>query len=318
MAHRLPFLGPVAACCTLLSAPAMAQLPQPVRDMVEAAIATGDPAKVYTVIEIARSTNPGDVAELDAMQADFATGQRELARAVEHAKVERIRSAGLLENWSGNTEIGASLASGNTDSTGVTLGIELKRQGIDWSHKLRGTMDYQSSNGVTTREQYFLSYEPRFQINDGLFAYGLAQYERDSFQGFSGRYAASGGFGYKVLDREGVTLSAKLGPAFRHTEYVDGSGESRLAVLAGMNFDWRITDRLKLTQDTDMVAETGSEAAVIVDSSNTSVSLATGLEAKISKRLSTRLAFNVDYNSNPPDASVSTDTLSRFTLRYGF
>ncbi|KPL67724.1 membrane protein [Erythrobacter sp. SG61-1L] len=308
----------LAALCIVSPAPALADIPQPVRAMVDAAIATGDAAKVATVIEIAKATNPDDAAELDAIKAGFAHKQHELAQAKAREKEARIRSAGLFENWSGSGEVGASFASGNSDNTGVTLGIELKRKGIEWSHKLRGTLDYQRSNGATTRERYFLSYEPRYQINDGLFAYGLTQYEQDRFQGFAGRYAASGGLGYTVLDGDGVTLATKLGPAFRHTEYLDGSGESRLAVLAGMNFDWRITDRLKLTQDTNMVAETGSEATVIVDSANTTINLVTGLEAKISRRLSTRLSFNLDYNSNPPTDSVSTDTLSRFTLLYGF
>ncbi len=286
--------------------------------MVQAAIATGDPAKVDAVIEVAKATNPGDEAELETMRTAFADAQKERARIAAKEKEEHIRSASLFENWSGSGEVGASYASGNNDNAGVTLGLDLKREGIDWSHRLRATMDYQRSNGATTRERYFVSYEPRFQIDDGLFAYGLAQYESDTFQGVSGRLAVSGGLGYKIVDSARVSFSAKLGPAYRRTDYLTGAGESRLAVLAGMDFDWAITDRLKLTQDTNMVAETGGEAVVIVDSSNTSVTLVTGLEARVSNRFSTRLSFTLDYDSNPPVNAVTTDTLSRVTLIYGF
>jgi putative salt-induced outer membrane protein len=48
------------------------------------------------------------------------------------------------------------------------------------------------------------------------------------------------------------------------------------------------------------------------------VNLATGLEAKVSDRLSTRLSYAVDYNSNPPAGRGDTDTISRFSLVYGF
>ena len=48
------------------------------------------------------------------------------------------------------------------------------------------------------------------------------------------------------------------------------------------------------------------------------VLLTTGLEAKVSDGLSTRLSYTVDYDSNPPTGAVSTDTQSRFTLVYGF
>jgi putative salt-induced outer membrane protein len=67
-----------------------------------------------------------------------------------------------------------------------------------------------------------------------------------------------------------------------------------------------------------LVADSGGAATVIVDSTATSVFATTGLEAKISDGLTTRLSYTVDYNSNPPAGAVSTDTLTRFTLVYGF
>ncbi|OJW76670.1 MAG: hypothetical protein BGO57_10440 [Sphingomonadales bacterium 63-6] len=318
MAHPVRLLRIAAASCAVVSAPALAELPPPVRAMVDAAVATGDAAKVKTVIEIAKATNPADIAELDEIHGAFSRTQQEKARLAAKQKEERIRSAGLLRNWSGRGEVGASYSSGNSQNTGVTLGLDLKREGIDWSHRLRGNMDYQRSDGRTTRERYFVSYEPRFQINNGLFSYGLVQYESDRFQGVAGRLAASGGLGYKIVDKDSVSLSAKLGPAYRHTDYVTGATESSLAVLAGMDFDWAITDRLKLTQDTNMVAETGGAATVIIDSSNTTVTLVTGLEARMSRRFSTRLSFTLDYDSNPPENKNTTDTLSRVSLVYGF
>ncbi|WEK47120.1 MAG: DUF481 domain-containing protein [Candidatus Andeanibacterium colombiense] len=307
-----------AAVLAAGSSPALAELPQPVRAMVDAAIATGDAKKVATVIEIAKSTNPDDGDELDALKADFDGGLRRLAEEAAKKREAQVRSAGLFRNWSGKGEVGAFQSSGNSNNTGIAIGLELNRKGIDWSHKLRASLDYQRSNGVTSREQVFASYEPRFQIDDGLFAYGLAQYDRDRFQGFLDRYAISGGLGYKLIDRKRISLSAQLGPAYRSTVNVDGSSDSRLAGLAALDFDWQITDRLKLTQDTNMVAETGSRAAVLVDANNTTVTLTTGLEAKVSKHLSTRFSFKLDYDSDPLARSVSTDTLSRFTLLYGF
>lgn len=311
-------LLPAAALLAAFSTPAFAELPEPVRAMIDAAIATGDAKKVATVIELAKLTNPAATDELAALQAEFDAGQAQLAAENAKQKEVEIRSAGLLENWSGSGEIGAFNSSGNTSNTGLAVGLELNRQGIDWSHRLRATLDYQRSSGTTTREQVFASYEPRYQISSRLFGYGLAQLEGDRFQGFSTRYAVSGGLGYKLIDGGSVNLSAQLGPAFRHTSYVDGTEESRFAGLAAFDFDWQITDRLKLTQDTNMVAETGSRAAVIFDSSNTTVALTTGLEAKVSNRFSTRLSFKLDYDSDPAADAVSTDTLSRVTLLYGF
>ena len=311
----LRFAVPLALAA---SAPAHAELPEPVRAMIAAAIERGDEGKVAAVVEVARQTNPDDAAEIDALHRAFLDRRAELAAAEAEAKEAAIRTAGVLERWGGKGEIGAYRSSGNSDNTGVTVALSLDRAGIDWSHKLRARTDYQRSNGRTSREQYFAAYEPRYQMDDRLFAYGLAQYENNRFQGYSGRYAVSGGFGYHVIDAADLDLSLKAGPAWRTTDYVDGPTDSRLAALLGLDFDWRISDRLKLTQDSDMVAETGGEATLIVDSRNTSLNLVTGLEAKVSDRLTTRLSYAVEYDSSPPAGAVTTDTLSRFTLVYGF
>jgi putative salt-induced outer membrane protein len=298
--------------------PAPAELPPAVRAMIDAALATGDKNKVATVIELARQTNPYDAPEIDAIEAASRTALAEREKAAALAKEREIRHAGLLERWSGKGELGASQASGNTDNVGLSVALALERRGIDWSHKLRARADYQRSNGETTREQLFASYEPRYQINDGLFAYALAQYDRDRFQGFSARYAVSGGLGYHLVDRDDVDLAVKVGPAYRVVRFIDDDGEHSFAALAGLDFDWRITDRLSLTQDTNAVTDGRAQATAIIARGNTNINLVTGLEAKVSDHFGARLSYTVDYDSNPPTGTVSTDTLSRVTIVYDF
>jgi putative salt-induced outer membrane protein len=313
-AHALPFLLVLAG----LSSPALAELPAPVRAMVEAAIASGDKAKVDAVISVATQTNPADAAELDAMRAGFQADQQRIAAAKAAEKERQIRSAHAFDNWTGRVQIGASRSTGNTDNLALSLALDLDRKGIDWQHHLKATADVQRSNGLTTGERYFASYEPRYNLSKRAFVYGVAQFERNPFQGFDARYAVSSGVGYRVLDGKDLQLSVKGGPAWRRTEFTGGGGESSIAGLAGFDFDWAITDRLKLTQDANMLANAGGAATLIVDANNTTLNLVTGLEAKVSNRLSTRFSYTVDYDSNPPAGAVSTDTLSRVTLVYGF
>ena len=315
---RWTYLALTAGALALTPSAALAELPEPVRAMIEAAISNGDPEAVKTVADIALQTNPEDAAEIDAIVAAFNAEQARLAREEAEAAEQAIRTARLFDNWSGKGELGGFRATGNSSNSGVTATLALKRTGIDWSHKLRGRVDYQRNNGVTSREQYSFVYEPNYKLSDRVFVYGLAQYERDRFQGFSGRYAVSGGIGYQIIDESNLQLSAKAGPAYRVTEFVTGETESRIAGLFGVDFDWDITDRLTLTHDTNAVAETGGSATVIVDSSNTSLDLVTGLNAKISDKLTARLSYAIEYDTNPPIGSVGTDTLSRATLIYGF
>lgn len=312
---------PCLAVAVLLSgwaAPAHAELPDGVAAMIEAARATGDPQKVATALELARSAYPEEAEAIAVIEAEWAAAKAERDALAAAETEASIRSAGALALWSGDGELGGFLSSGNSDTAGVAASIALLRQGIDWTHRLRARVDYQRQNGVTSTESYVFAYEPRWQFDPDMFVYGLAQYERDRVQGLAGRYSVSGGLGYNLVQSADVSLSLKAGPAFRVTEFADGRSESRIGGLVGLDFDWRILDRLTLTQDTNALAETGGQAVVVFDSANTTLNLVTGLDFAVNDRLRTRLSYQVDYDSNPPAGAVSTDTLTRATIIYGF
>ena len=101
----LPPLLALLAMATPIAA--QAEIPGPVMAMIDAALATGDEAKVATVIELAKTTNPDDAAELDAILARFQTDLAAAEAAEAAAEEEAIRNAGLFNNWSGKGELGA-------------------------------------------------------------------------------------------------------------------------------------------------------------------------------------------------------------------
>ena len=313
-----PIAPAAVVCAALAPAAAHAALPDPVRAMIEAAIATGDKAKVAAVVEVAKTTNTGDAAEIDALDQAFRQRLAEKDAAEKARKEAEIRTAGLFDEWHGKGQVGAFQSTGNSHDIGVSLALNLDRKGIEWEHKLTATIDYQRSNGLTSRERYLFAYEPRYNFDTDVFGFGLAQYESDRIQGFSSRYSLSGGLGYNLIASPDVKFSAKAGPAFRRTELVDGTAEDHLGGLAGLDFAWKINKRLSFTQNANMVAETGSNATLVVDAGNTTLALNSGLEAKISDRLSTGLSYALNYDSNPPPGGASTDTMTRFTMVYGF
>ncbi|NIJ60972.1 DUF481 domain-containing protein [Qipengyuania flava] len=302
--------------CTATAA--QAELPEGARAMIDAAIASGDEKKVATVIGLARSTWPEERSTIDAINDQWKITLA--ARRAAEAEAERtaLINADMFDRWTGEGELGAFQSSGNTESVGVAAALRLDREGIDWTHSIRLRADYQRQNGSTSREQFAASYEPRWQFDENIFAYGLAQYERDRIQGFSSRYSVSGGLGYRILDNPKLKLSLKAGPAYRVTDFTDGTSADRLAGLVGIDFDWQMLDRLKLTQDVEALAETGGEATLIFDGANTTINLVTGLDFRVSNRLRSRLSYKVEYDSNPPAGSEGTDTLTRATLIYGF
>ena len=294
-----------------LTAPAQAELPEPVRAMVEAALETGDPDTIRAVISVARQTNPDDSAELDELLAQFEQEQVQLTAVEAAEEVEQLATpeqTGWFDNWSGTGQLGAFRSTGNSSNTGVSAGLELTRSGEKWSHRLAVQTDFQRSDGVTTREQFLFAYEPRFELSDRFYAYGLGEYERDRFQGFSARSAASGGFGFHVVETDSMTLNLQGGPAWRQTDFTDGTSESDLSGFVAADFDWQVLENLKFTQD----------LRAFLQSDNSTISSATGIQTRFAESFSLGINYSVEIDTDPPVGAVKTDTLSRVTLIYDF
>ncbi len=282
--------------------------PDPIGEILAAAMASGRDADVEAVGQLAKNTRPADADEIEARLAAYRAERQRLKDEAAAAARAKLAAARFWQNWKGEGQIGASQSSGNTKSAGLSAGVALARQGIDWTHKLRAQADYQRTNGRTSVERYVAELEPQYRINERTFAYGLARWEHDRILGYDTRWNLSGGFGYKLLDNKKTTLSLKGGPAFRQTDFVRGGEDTELTALAGLDFGWQISPTLRLTQ----------VASTIIGEANMSTSSLTALNAKLTGALSARVAYSAQIDTSPPPGIESVDTQTRFTLVYGF
>ncbi|MEP3227198.1 MAG: DUF481 domain-containing protein [Parasphingorhabdus sp.] len=287
------------ASSLLISATAMAQTAPSIEEIVESAIASGDTEALDAIAKYV----PAESDTAIKIQS-YKTAVAAEAAEAEAAK----KQGGLFDNWEGSGQLGGFQSSGNTSSVGVTAGINLTKEGEKWRYKFRTIADYQRTNGTTDREQFLVALEPNYKFNDRLFAYGLAQYERDRFQGFSARYTLSGGLGYSVIKTDKMQLDVKAGPAWRKTNLIGGGSTSDIAGLAAANYSWKINPAITFTQD----------LSAYVQSGNSTYTSLTGLDAKLSDKLSARLSYQLEHETNPPLGLKSTDTLTRATLVFGF
>jgi putative salt-induced outer membrane protein len=100
----------------------------------------------------------------------------------------------------------------------------------------------------------------------------------------------------------------KGGPAWREVDFVSGLRDSELTGLAGLDFGWQMSPTLRLTQT----------ASTVVGSNTVTTSSLTALNAKLTGALSARIAYSADIDTHPPAGVREVDTLTRFTLVYGF
>lgn len=295
----LPLLLLAAAVSDQSAAAAM--IPENIRAMLDAALASGNEGDVATVVKYARVVDPlsGDavLALADKWRADRAAAREQV-----------IRQASFLTLWAGRAELGGFITTGNSRVTGLSAIVDATREGLRWRHKFRAQGDYQESNGVASRERLLVSYEPNYKIDPRAYLYGAAQFESDRFLGYDGRVSVSTGAGYSVLKRRGLQLDVELGPGYRYTEATDGTTQSSVAGRGSFDLRVRILPGLGVSQT----------ASAYIQRYNSTVSTKSALEAKLLGPLAAQLSYSVQYESMPPEDRRTTDTISRAALVYSF
>lgn len=277
-------------------------IPAPIKAMLDAAMASGNENDVNTVVKYAKTAAPQSAALITRTADDWRSDRR-------RKREQSIREAGLFDLIKGRAELGAYVTQGNSNNIGITALLELRREGLEWRHKVRMQADYQESIGVVTRERYLAAYEPNWKFDDRAYMYGAAQYEADRILGYEGRFSVSAGVGYSAFKRPGLKLDLELGPAFRHTDFIDGRVESEPAVRGSVDFEWKPLKGITLRQNA---------SAYVQESANSTITSKSALLARLIGPLSAQFSYTMQYESKPPAGRVPTDTVSRAALVVDF
>ncbi|WP_181160171.1 DUF481 domain-containing protein [Sandaracinobacter neustonicus] len=284
----------------LAATPALAaELPQPVRDLVEAAAQTGDKAKIDVVVALAKQTNKGAEAEIDKIVADITA-----ARAAE--RESKLAEAGYFDNWKGRGQLGASHSTGNSEISSVTFGLNLQREGLAWRHRLDAVVDVTNNRKGNDQERILTGYQLDYKFSDRVYSWGRFEYERNREAGIKRRFAESAGLGWRAIQQGPLKWDLEAGPALRQTlfkTYTEnsfaGRGASRLAL--------RLSDATQFTNDT----------AIFVDDAAT-INNTAALTSKMFGALGTRISYNLGWEEDPPAGLKRLDTTTRVTLVYDF
>jgi putative salt-induced outer membrane protein len=276
-------------------------IPPTIKAMLDAAMESGNENDVAVIVKYARSAAPDSGDLVARLATDWRNERLRKAQA-------RIRDADFFDLVKGHAELGGYVTTGNSENIGLTAAVEIKREAIEWRHKLRLQADYQQSLGVTTRERYLAAYEPNWKFDDRAYLYGAAQYESDRFSGFSDRVSLSTGIGYSAIRSPAVKLDLEVGPAFRHTRFIDQPEESNAAARGSLDFGWKLSRGISVTQN----------ASAYVQDANSTVSSKSALLARLIGPLSAQFSYSLQYESIPAIGRKSTDSTSRAALVVDF
>jgi putative salt-induced outer membrane protein len=265
-----------------------------------------------TIVDLLREATPQERATIENVAKRLFPAQRpEIDQAVDRIEDDEKTAVGeaqFVDGWSGESSLGASYSSGNNNEWSVSATINMERKGPRWEHDVAIDGLIRNNQGVRTEERLNTSYRGRRDFTGSpWFSFGTLQFEHDLRVGIDTRFTEALGVGFQLINRDALKWEASAGPALRQTKFEDGFSESTLAAFVGTELKWEITDTLTFRE----------KMGAVMDKSNSSFSSVTSLTTNVYGRLSGRMSFELNAETDPSTGNDELDTRTLLSLVLG-
>jgi len=237
-----------------------------------------------------------------------------------------LSGAPAFAEWTGRGELGASLASGNSENESLNAALEVKNTNDQWTHTLGFAGNYANDGNDTTAQRWEVRGQSDYRFTDRAYAFGAGRYENDEFSAFEYQSSLAAGLGYKLIEDERTRLWIQGGPGYRFARrrgpcldatppensfdcnnFAPGDSENSLIFRGDVGLDYQLTETTKLVDR--FLVEAGSD--------NTYLQNDFGVEVTITGALGLRVGFQVRHNTDVEPGIEKTDTLTTIGLIYG-
>lgn len=214
----------------------------------------------------------------------------------------------MADGWKGEGELGATIASGNTDTKNLLAKLKLTKKIGPWANEIGLSAINSTESDSTTAERYLITGKTARDLNEKFYAFGSAKYDKDRFSGFDHQATIAVGLGVHVIKTEKSSLDLEAGPGFRFSETDLGESQDEVVLRAGLFYKNQLTPTTHFLQD--LVTEIGSD--------NTTIDSETALKVKVSDNLALKASVIVKHNTDVPVGTGNSDTITALSAVYGF
>ena len=128
-------------------------------------------------------------------------------------------SGDALADWTGKGEIGASLASGNSENESANAALEVKNTREKWTHTFGLAGNYGSDGSVTNAERWEVRGQSDHAFTDRAYWFGAERYEDDRFSAFEFQASLSTRSGLQDRRHRTHQVLGPGRPGLRFAEY---------------------------------------------------------------------------------------------------
>lgn len=218
------------------------------------------------------------------------------------------------KTFAGEAELGATLTTGNTDTSSYKGRLNLKHELGNWENQYLFEGLYKEDTDQVTAKRYLLGAQGNYKLNETSYLFANTNFEADPFTGYDYTVSGAAGYGHRLYDTGKSFVDMEIGPGYLYQRLeseqaaVEGHHSTDSVVAHGaINFETEITETSKFQQR--FVADYGEKLDARSE---------TALTANIIGALAMKFAIIVRYNSEPLDDKNSTDTETNMTLLYSF
>ena len=217
--------------------------------------------------------------------------------------------------WSDAAELGAVMTSGNSEGTNFALSNKFKYTwtNAEFTSDLAALRTESTTRTITnpppygavvvtdtsavTAESYVFAAKYRRNISERFFWYVGAGWYRNTFAGIDARYLAGAGIGYVFVKTPRHLLKGEIGVDGTHEDLVFGDSTDYAALRGTVNYEFKIGEKSKLTEDLNAIENLDTTSAWRANS-------ITAITASMNEWLALKLSYTVIYSNEPPQKLI--------------
>ncbi|RMF38058.1 MAG: DUF481 domain-containing protein [Planctomycetota bacterium] len=156
-----------------------------------------------------------------------------------------------LDGWKNSAELGINGTDGNSESISFQAGTRLKRKTEITLFDLRLSHNRTYANGVERQNNALMYHDFEKFFGDSRWTFYLKNgLEYDEFKAFDLRYNINSGAGFRVYNRDDLSLTTRLGSGASR-EFGGPDNRWTPEVLLGVDYEHQVTKRNKLIARAD-------------------------------------------------------------------
>jgi putative salt-induced outer membrane protein YdiY len=247
----------------------------------------------------------------------------------EQAAYDKSLHPGLLHGWTGGTNVGFSIARGNSQTENLAIAFNAAHPTLNdkismYASTIYSRNDIPTTNTTANLETGGLRYDRN--INPRLFGFVGVDFMSNALQFLGLRSVGTGGLGYHAIKSDSTTLDFLLGVNYAHETYhfVPGNPTAVPPVpdTPGITHNYAA-----LTLGEELMHKLGKSTVVnqkfylypnMSDTSQYRGEFDFGTVTKISKWLGWQNQFTDIYVSNPPATARKNDLVLTTGLNFSF